>query len=72
MDIESLEEALSEILPEGFEIVFDQRRQVIIRTGLVEDSYGELHHDGGASLDLSYEDEEEDLDLIDQLSDEDI
>jgi hypothetical protein len=51
MDIEELEEALSEILPEGFQITFDARRQVVIKTGLVEDDSGELHADGGADID---------------------
>jgi hypothetical protein len=51
MNIEELEEALGEVLPEGFQITFDARRQVVIKTGLVEDESGELHADGGADID---------------------
>lgn len=56
MDIEELEEALSDILPEGFQIVFDARRQVVIKTGLVEDEHGDLHADGGAGIDSDDDD----------------
>lgn len=75
MDIEELEEALSDLLPEGFQIVFDARRQVVIKTGLVEDEHGELHPDGGAAIDSEDEDfaipgfpedEDEEEDFLDE------
>lgn len=65
MNLEELEEALSEILPTGFTIETDKHGQIIICTGLCQEEDGEL---------VDFEDDEEDPDFDDefeQLEDED-
>jgi hypothetical protein len=42
MTLEDLEEALEEILPNGFEIDIDSNGQIIIHTGLTQDEDGDL------------------------------
>jgi len=42
MDLESLEEALDEILPAGYSIETDSHGQIIIYTGLTQEDDGEL------------------------------
>lgn len=42
MNIDDLEEALSDILPAGFQIETNSRGQVVIYTGLRQDDDGEL------------------------------
>lgn len=42
MNIEELEEALSEVLSFGFEITTNKKGEVIILTGMKEDEDGEL------------------------------
>lgn len=56
MRVDELEEALSEILPTRFHISTDNKGQIIIYTGLSQDSDGEL-------VDFEDEDEEEDDDF---------
>lgn len=56
MNIEELEEALSDILPVGFQIDTDKRGQLIIFTNLSQDEDGEL-------LDFEGDDEDEDPDF---------
>jgi len=69
MNLEDLEDALSDILPEGFVVSYDARGQLIIKTGLVMDDSGELHADGGASFDP--EDELDVPDFENESNDED-
>lgn len=67
MNIEELEEALSDILPAGFVIDFDKRGQVIVLTNLTQDEDGEL-------VDFENDDDEEDDDYdpdFESLEDED-
>ncbi len=52
MNIEELEEALEEVLPNGFQIETDNHGQLIIYTGLRQDDDGEL-------VDFVDEDEED-------------
>ena len=56
MNIDELEEALSEVLPVGFQIETNSRGQVVVYTGLRQDDDGEL-------LEIDSDDDEEDLDL---------
>jgi hypothetical protein len=56
MNIDELEEALSEVLPAGFQIDTDVNGQVIILTGLSQDEDGDL-------LKFESEDDEEDDDI---------
>lgn len=56
MNIEELEEALEDILPNGFQIETDNHGQLIIYTGLQQDDDGEL-------VTFVNEDEDEDLDV---------
>ena len=42
MDLESLEEALEDLLPAGFSVETDKNGQVVIFTGLKQDDDGEL------------------------------
>lgn len=42
MNIEELEEALEDVLPNGFQIETDNHGQIIIYTGLRQDDDGEL------------------------------
>jgi hypothetical protein len=60
MNLEELEEALTEIMP-GFEIGTDNNGQIVIYTGMTEDEDGELlpmDEDGG---DSAFDDETEQL-----------
>lgn len=68
MTLEDLEEALEEILPNGFELDVDREGQIIIRTGLSQDEDGELVE--FESEDDEDEDEEADPDF-EPLEDED-
>jgi hypothetical protein len=52
MNIEELEDALEDILPNGFSIETDNHGQIIIYTGLAQDDDGEL-------IDFVEEDEED-------------
>ena len=54
MNLEELEEALEEVLPNGFQIETDNHGQIIIYTGLRQDDDGEL---------VDFEGEEEDPDF---------
>lgn len=54
MNLEELEEALEEVLPNGFQIETDNHEQIIIYTGLRQDDDGEL---------VDFEGEEEDPDF---------
>lgn len=54
MNLEELEEALEEVLPNGFQIETDNHGQIIIYTGLRQDDDGEL---------VDFEAEEEDPDF---------
>lgn len=67
MNIEELEEALEDILPNGFQIETDNHGQIIIYTGLQQDDDGEL-------VDFVQEDDEdEDVDPdFEPLEDEDL
>lgn len=57
MNIEELEEALEDILPNGFQIETDNHGQLLIYTRLSQDDDGEL-------IDfVDEDDEEEDLDI---------
>jgi hypothetical protein len=56
MDIEELEESLSEILPVGFQIETNKKGQIVIFTGLKQSEDGEL---------ISLLSEEEDEDAFD-------
>lgn len=42
MTLEDLEEALEEVLPNGFEIDVDSNGQIIIFTGLMQDEDGDI------------------------------
>ena len=67
MNLEELEEALSEILP-GFQIETDRHGQIIIYTGMTQDEDGELlamdDEDGESSFDEDTDqlEDEEDFD----------
>jgi hypothetical protein len=61
MNIEELEEALSEILPTGFQIETSASGQLVIYTGLQQDEDGELE---------DFEREEEDDEDLDEDLDE--
>lgn len=52
MTLEELEEALSDILPNGFSIEADSHGQIIVYTNLTEDEDGEL-------IDFEGEDDED-------------
>lgn len=70
MNIEDLEEALSDILPVGFQIETNKKGQLVILTGLIQDDDGEL-----VSMDADEEDEDADFDPdfepLDSLDDDD-
>lgn len=55
MNIEDLEEALSDFLPAGFQIETNKHGELVIHTGLRQDDDGEL-------VDID-EDQDEDLDF---------
>lgn len=62
MNIEELEEALEDVLPNGFQIETDNHGQIIIYTGLMQDDDGELI-DFVADDDEDEEDEDFDPDF---------
>lgn len=65
MNMQDLEEALSEILPIGFRLEKNRRGQVIIYTNLMMDEDGEL---------IDYENDEEEIEIdhdFEPLSDKD-
>lgn len=70
MDIDSLEELLSDFLPSGFKIQTNKKGHVIILTGLMKDDDGEL-----VSIDSDEDDEESEFDSdfesLDSLEGED-
>ena len=71
MTLEDLEDALEELLPNGFEIDVDDNGQLIVYTHLTQDEDGELVEYEGDEDDEDDEDEEdEDLDE-EELEDED-
>lgn len=67
MNIEDLEEALEEILPNGYRLTTDADGQIVVHTLLREDDDGELVELEG---DADEEDEDYDPDF-EPLSDED-
>jgi RNA polymerase primary sigma factor len=72
MTLEDLEEALEELLPNGFEIDVDNNGQLIIYTGLTQDDDGDLVEYEGDDEDLDDEDlDDEDLDDEDEDEDTD-
>ena len=64
MTLEDLEEALEDILPNGFEIDMDDNGQLIIYTGLTQDEDGEL-------VEFEGDEDEDDEDEEDLGEDED-
>ena len=71
---EALEEALADILPNGFEIDMDDDGQLIIYTGLTQDEDGDLvefEDDEEDEEDEDLDDEDEDLDDEEDEEDED-
>lgn len=70
MNIEDLEEALSDILPVGFQIETNKKGQLIILTGLIQDDDGEL-----VSIDADEDDEDAEFDpdfeSLDSLDEDD-
>ncbi len=55
MNLEELEEVLSEVLPAGFQIETDKNGQIVILTHLHQDDDGEL-------VDFDSDEEDEDFD----------
>lgn len=62
MNLEELKEALDEILPEGYEIEFDEDERLVIRTNLVDED------DELVPFDLNEDEDEEDVDEDDDSS----
>jgi hypothetical protein len=77
MDIETLEEYLSDFLPTGFRIDTNKKGELIVYTGLVQDDDGELSDLKAPASDESEEesefpDEEEFEPFKDEEDEEDI
>lgn len=71
--LEDLEEALEELLPNGFEIDVDNNGQIIIYTGLAQDEDGDLiEYEGDEDEDEEDSDEEDpDFEQLDEEEDDD-
>lgn len=70
MNIEDLEEALSDILPVGFQIETNKKGQLIILTGLIQDDDGELVSMDDEDEDADFDPDFEPLDSLDEDDDE--
>lgn len=69
MTREEFEEALTELCP-SFELRKDNKGQLIVRTGLMEDEFGELHDMNSEEVEVEFPEDEDMVPLEDEDEDE--